>query len=47
MFGSLSLDYMIPLESEKINWCFYDDICNVDIMTAASDGDMKIIGART
>lgn len=47
MFGSLSVDYMIPLESWKINWCFYDDICNVDIMTAASDGDMKIIGART
>ena len=23
----------------------YDDICNVDVMTAASERDMKVVGA--
>jgi KaiC/GvpD/RAD55 family RecA-like ATPase len=44
-FGSLSVDYMVPVETWTVNWSFYDDICNVDIMTAASDRDMRIVEA--
>jgi KaiC/GvpD/RAD55 family RecA-like ATPase len=36
---------MVPVETWTVNWSFYDDICNVDIMTAASDRDMRIVEA--
>jgi len=45
MFGSLNVDYMVPVETWTVNWSHYDDICNVDIMTAASERDMKIVEA--
>jgi circadian clock protein KaiC len=44
-FGSLNLEYMIPVETWTVNWSHYDDICNVDIMTTATERNMKIIEA--
>jgi len=45
MFSALSVDYMVPVETWTVNWSHYDDICNVDVMTAASERDMKIVEA--
>ncbi len=45
MFGSLSVEYMVPVEAWTVNWSHYDDICNVDVMTAASERDMRIVEA--
>jgi len=44
-FGSLGVEYMVPVETWTVNWSHYDDICNVDIMTTATDRDMKIAEA--
>jgi len=43
MFGSLNVEYMVPVETWNVNCSYYDDIVNVDIMTAASRRYMKII----
>ncbi|RLI10568.1 hypothetical protein DRO42_00830 [Candidatus Bathyarchaeota archaeon] len=45
MFGTLNVEYMVPVETWTVNWSYYDDIANVDIMTAASARDMKIVEA--
>lgn len=44
-FGSLNVEYMVPVETWTVNWSHYDDICNMDIMTTATERDMKIIEA--
>ena len=46
MFGTLNVEYMVPVEAWTVNWSYYyDDIANVDVMTAASARDMKIVEA--
>ena len=45
MFGTLNVEYMVPVETWTVNWSYYDDIANVDVMTAASARDMKIVEA--
>jgi len=45
MFGTLNVGYMVPVETWTVNWSHYDDIANVDIMTAASARDTKIVEA--
>jgi KaiC/GvpD/RAD55 family RecA-like ATPase len=44
-FGSLNVEYMVPVETWTVNWSHYDDICNMDIMTTATMRDMKIAEA--
>jgi KaiC/GvpD/RAD55 family RecA-like ATPase len=36
LFSIYNLKYMEPVEDWTINWCHYDDIVNIDIMTAAT-----------
>jgi KaiC/GvpD/RAD55 family RecA-like ATPase len=45
MFGTLNVEYMVPVETWTVNWSFYDDIANIDVMTAASAKDIKIVEA--
>jgi len=33
---------MLPVEHWTINWCFYDGIANMDIMTRGSNRDSSI-----
>jgi circadian clock protein KaiC len=44
-FGSLNVEYMVPVETWTVNWSHYDDICNMDIMTTATERNMKIAEA--
>jgi KaiC/GvpD/RAD55 family RecA-like ATPase len=36
------LKYMLPVESWTINWCFYDNIVNLDIVTAATSRNDQV-----
>lgn len=40
LFSLYELKYMEPVEDWTINWCHYDDIVNIDIMTAATQKDL-------
>jgi KaiC/GvpD/RAD55 family RecA-like ATPase len=40
MFSLYDLKYMEPVEDWTINWCHFDDIVNIDIMTAATQKDI-------
>jgi circadian clock protein KaiC len=39
MFALYELKYMLPVEHWTINWCHFDNIANIDIMTAATQKD--------
>jgi len=39
-FSLYDLKYMEPVENWTINWCHFDNIVNVDIMTAATQKDV-------
>jgi hypothetical protein len=39
MFALYELKYMLPVEHWTINWCHFDNIANVDIMTEATQKD--------
>ncbi|MCK4474392.1 hypothetical protein KAU30_01010 [Candidatus Bathyarchaeota archaeon] len=39
LFSLLELKYMDPVEDWTINWCHFDNIVNIDIMTAATQKD--------
>lgn len=41
LFSLFDLKYMDPVEDWTINWCHYDDIVNIDIMTTATQRDVK------
>ncbi len=45
MFGTLNVEYMIPVEAWTVNWSYYDEIANLDVMTTASARNMKIVEA--
>lgn len=40
MFSLYELKYMLPVENWTINWCHFDNIANIDIMTAATEKDL-------
>lgn len=40
MFSLYELNYMLPVENWTINWSYFDNIVNLDIMTAATQKDM-------
>ncbi|MBX5327451.1 MAG: RAD55 family ATPase [Candidatus Bathyarchaeia archaeon] len=42
MFGLYDLKYMLPVEQWTINWSYFDNIVNMDIMTAASQKDLDV-----
>lgn len=39
-FSLYELKYMLPVENWTINWCYFDNIVNLDIMTAAAQKGM-------
>ena len=39
MFALYELKYMLPVEHWTINWCHFDNIANIDIMTEATQKD--------
>ncbi len=39
MFALYELKYMLPVEHWTINWCHFDNIANLDIMTEATQKD--------
>lgn len=41
LFSLLELKYMDPVEDWTINWCHFDNIVNIDIMTAATQKDVN------
>lgn len=41
LFSLYDLKYMEPVEDWTINWCHYDDIVNIDIMTAATKKEIS------
>jgi len=41
MFASADLKYMDAVEDWTISWCHFDNIVNIDIMTAATQKDLK------
>jgi KaiC/GvpD/RAD55 family RecA-like ATPase len=41
LFYLLELKYMDPVEDWTINWCHFDNIVNIDIMTAATQKDVN------
>jgi circadian clock protein KaiC len=41
MFSLYDLKYMDPVEDWTINWSHYDDIVNIDIMTTATQREVK------
>jgi KaiC/GvpD/RAD55 family RecA-like ATPase len=41
LFSLFELQYMDPVEDWTINWCHYDDIVNIDIMTTATQRETK------
>jgi circadian clock protein KaiC len=40
MFAFYELKYMLPVEHWTVNWSHYDNIANIDIMTAATQKDL-------
>jgi circadian clock protein KaiC len=40
LFSLYELKYMDPVEDWTINWCHFDNIVNIDIMTAATQKDI-------
>lgn len=40
MFSLYELKYMLPVENWTINWSYFDNIVNLDIMTAATQKDI-------
>lgn len=40
LFSLFELKYMDPVEDWTINWCHFDNIVNIDIMTAATQKDV-------
>jgi len=40
IFSLYDLKYMEPVEDWTINWCHFDNIVNIDIMTAATQKDV-------
>lgn len=40
VFSLYDLKYMEPVEDWTINWCHFDNIVNIDIMTAATQKDI-------
>jgi KaiC/GvpD/RAD55 family RecA-like ATPase len=42
LFSLYELKYMLPVEQWTINWSFYDDIANIDIMTKGENRDPSI-----
>ncbi len=40
LFSLYDLKYMEPVEDWTINWCHYDNIVNIDIVTAATQKDI-------
>lgn len=40
LFSIFDLQYMDPVEDWTINWCHFDNIVNIDIMTAATQKDV-------
>lgn len=42
MFSLYDLKYMEPVEDWTINWSHFDNITNIDIMTAATQKDIEI-----
>ena len=40
LFSLFELKYMDPVEDWTINWCHFDNIVNIDIMTAATEKDV-------
>jgi circadian clock protein KaiC len=41
-FSIYELKYMLPVETWTINWCYFDNIANIDIMTEASQKDSAV-----
>lgn len=41
LFSLFELKYMDPVEDWTINWCHFDNIVNIDIMTAATQKDVN------
>lgn len=42
LFAIYELKYMLPVESWTINWSYFDNIANIDIMTAATQKDPAV-----
>ena len=42
LFGLYDLQYMLPVEHWTINWSFYDNIANLDIMTRGVNRDPQV-----
>ncbi len=42
MFSLYDLKYMEPVEDWTINWCHFDNIVNIDIVTAATQKDFTV-----
>jgi len=40
MFSLYDLKYMLPVENWTINWCHFDNIANIDVMTTATEKDL-------
>lgn len=40
IFSLYELKYMLPVENWTINWCYFDNIVNLDIMTVATQKDI-------
>lgn len=40
LFSLFELKYMDPVEDWTINWCHFDNIVNIDIMTTATEKDV-------
>jgi len=41
LFSLYDLKYMEPVEDWTINWCHFDNIVNIDVMTAATQKDIS------
>lgn len=41
LFSLFELQYIDPVEDWTINWCHYDDIVNIDIITTAAQREAK------
>lgn len=42
LFALYELKYMLPVEHWTINWCYFDNIANIDIMTAGTQRDLAV-----
>jgi len=45
MFALYDLKHMLPVENWTVNWSFFDNIANVDIMTSARSAEPKVMQA--